>query len=210
MLLHSIVNMATRAALGRLRPASSALFVCDVQEKFRPIIAGYPTVIDTTKRMVQGANVLGLPVLATEQYPKALGATVSEVSGVLPAGTPVFAKTLFSMCTPDVDAWLKAKPDVKQVLLCGIEAHVCVFQTALDLLERGYEVHLLADGVSSSRPHHRAAALTRMAQAGVLISNSEMALFQLAADAKHPRFKDISAIVKEGQASEPFTFTSSL
>ncbi|KAG2488446.1 hypothetical protein HYH03_012953 [Edaphochlamys debaryana] len=160
--------------------------------------------------MVQGAQALDVPVLVTEQYPKALGATVSEVNGVLKPGTPVFAKTLFSMCTPDVDAWLKSKPEVKQVLLLGIEAHVCVFQTSLDLLERGYEVHLVTDGVSSSRPHHRAAGLQRMAQMGALVSNSELALFQLAGDAKHPRFKEISALVKEGQACEPFTFTASL
>ncbi|KXZ45155.1 hypothetical protein GPECTOR_58g604 [Gonium pectorale] len=201
--------MASRV-LGRLRPGSSALFVCDVQEKFRPLIAGFPTVIDTARRMVRGADVLDIPVLVTEQYPKALGATVSEVASVLPPGSPVFAKTLFSMLTPDVDAWLKSKPDVKQVLLCGIEAHVCVFQTGLDLLDRGYEVHLLADGVSSSRPHHRAAGVQRLTQAGALISNSEMALFQLCADAKHPRFKEISALVKEGQQAEPFTFASSL
>ncbi|GLC44286.1 hypothetical protein PLESTB_000761100 [Pleodorina starrii] len=201
--------MAARA-LGRLRPNSSALFVCDVQEKFRPLIAGFPAVIDTSRRMVQAANVLGIPVLVTEQYPKALGPTVSEVASVLPPGCSVHAKTLFSMCTPDVDAWLKSKPDVRQVLLLGIEAHVCVFQTSLDLLERGYEVHLLADGISSSRPHHRAAGLQRMAQAGALISNSEMAMFQLTGDAKHPRFKDISALVKEGQAGEPLQFNSAL
>ncbi|EFJ39840.1 hypothetical protein VOLCADRAFT_78239 [Volvox carteri f. nagariensis] len=201
--------MAARA-LGRLRPDSSALFVCDVQEKFRPLIAGFPVVIDTARRMVQAANALDIPVMVTEQYPKALGSTVSEVAGVLPASCPVIAKTLFSMCTPDVDAWLKSKPDVRQVMLLGIEAHVCVFQTSLDLLERGYEVHLLVDGISSSRPHHRAAGLQRMAQAGALISNSEMAMFQLAADSKHPRFKEISALVKEGQSTEPFQFTSAL
>ncbi|PNW79169.1 hypothetical protein CHLRE_09g403034v5 [Chlamydomonas reinhardtii] len=202
--------MASRI-LGKLRPSTSALFVCDVQEKFRPLIAGFPTVIDTTKRMVLGAKCLDIPVLVTEQYPKALGSTVSEVAGVLPPGTPpAFAKTLFSMLTPEVDSWLKTKPDVKQVMLVGIEAHVCVFQTSLDLIERGYEVHLLTDGVSSSRPHHRAAALQRMAQAGVLFSTSEMALFQLCGDAKHPRFKEVSALVKEGQAAEPFAFTASL
>ncbi len=105
--------MASRV-LGRLRPNTAALFVCDVQEKFRPIIAGFPIVIDTARRMVQGAHVLDIPVLVTEQYPKALGATVSEVAGVLPAGCPVLPKTMFSMCTPEVDSWLKSRPQVKQ------------------------------------------------------------------------------------------------
>ncbi|GFR40317.1 hypothetical protein Agub_g853 [Astrephomene gubernaculifera] len=187
--------------LGRLRANSSALFVCDIQEKFRPAISGYPTVIDTARRMVQGADVLGIPILVTEQYPKALGSTVSEI--VLPSGTSVFPKTMFSMCTPDVDNWLESKPNVRQVMLLGIEGHVCVLQTGLDLLDRGYEVHLLTDGVSSTRPHHRATGIQRLAQAGALISNSELALFQLMGDAKHPRFKEISALVKEGQAVEP-------
>lgn len=106
--------MASRA-LGQLRLNSSALFVCDVQEKFRPLIAGFPTVIDTTRRMVQASNVLGIPVVVTEQYPKALGATVSEVATVLPPSCPVHAKTMFSMLTPDVDTWLKSKPEVRQV-----------------------------------------------------------------------------------------------
>ncbi|GLI70136.1 hypothetical protein VaNZ11_014944 [Volvox africanus] len=210
--------MASRA-LGRLRPSTTALFVCDVQEKFRPLIAGFPIVIDTARRMVQAANVLDIPVMVTEQYPKALGSTVSEVANVLPPACPVVAKTLFSMCTPDVDAWLKSKPDVRQdctgprpaqVMLLGIEAHVCVFQTSLDLLERGYEVHLLADGISSSRPHHRVAGLQRLAQAGSFVSNSEMAMFQLMGDSKHPHFKEISALVKEGQLVEAFQFTSAL
>ncbi|GIL87328.1 hypothetical protein Vretimale_1711 [Volvox reticuliferus] len=108
--------MASRV-LGRLRPSNTALFVCDVQEKFRPLIAGFPIVIDTTRRMVQAANVLDIPVMVTEQYPKALGSTVSEVANALPPACPVVSKTLFSMCTPDVDAWLKSKPDVRQVVV---------------------------------------------------------------------------------------------
>ncbi|GIL44184.1 hypothetical protein Vafri_1709 [Volvox africanus] len=112
--------MASRA-LGRLRPSNTALFVCDVQEKFRPLIAGFPIVIDTARRMVQAANVLDIPVMVTEQYPKALGSTVSEVANALPPACPVVAKTLFSMCTPDVEAWLKSKPDVRQVVDTAVE-----------------------------------------------------------------------------------------
>lgn len=194
----------------RLQTSTSALFVCDIQERFRPIIAGYPTVIDTAKRMVKGADLLGVPIVATEQAPKALGSTVSEIMEVLPTGTPRYAKTLFSMYTPEVDAWLKAKPNVNQVVLLGIEAHVCVLQTALDLIARGYSVHLVTDGISSSRPHHRAAGLHRMGTAGACMETSESVLFQLMADAKHPKFKEVSAIVKEGQQAPGFTFTSNL
>lgn len=221
-------------SLGRLLPSTSALFVCDIQERFRPLIIGYPTVIDTARRAIRGATALGLPIVVTEQYPKALGSTVSELTEVLPPAhskgkgpttasmlygdcqvlppayskdspplTPgvshhkMVAKTLFSMITPEVEEHLtKALPHVKQVLLLGIETHVCVLQTALDLLSKGYEVHLLVDGVSSQRESDRAIALQRLVQAGVLLSSSEMALFQLAGDAKAPAFKTISELVK--------------
>ncbi|KAI8473424.1 MAG: Isochorismatase-like protein [Monoraphidium minutum] len=182
---------------GCLSAGSAALFVCDVQERFRPIIAGFPGVIDVTRRMVRGAGVLGLPVLVTEQYPERLGATVSEVREALPAAAPVIPKTLFSMVTPQVQDFLKAHSAVKQVLICGIETHVCVLQTSLDLLDLGYEVHVVVDGASSQRLTDRETGLARMAQSGVFLVTSEMALFQLTKDAKAPRFKEVSALVRE-------------
>ena len=100
-------------------------------------------------------------------------------------------------------------PTIKQILLCGIEAHVCVLQTTLDLLERGYEVHLLTDGLSSCRAHDRAVALSRLSQSGAFLTSSEMTLFQLMGDAKNPKFKQVSALIKEPR-SDPIPFTSSL
>lgn len=184
-------------ALGKLNAASSALFVCDIQERFRPAISGFPAVIDTARRMVRGANVLGLPVVATEQVPTKLGPTVKELVEVINPAAPVVAKTMFSMVTPEVEAFLASSPAVKQLLLCGIETHVCVLQTSLDLLERGYEVHVLVDGVSSQRATDRDAALRRLSQSGCFLVSSEMCLFQLIKDASAPGFKQISSLVKE-------------
>ena len=116
-------------ALGKLTPPTTALFVCDVQERFRSVISGFPAVIDTARRLARGCDALGVPVLVTEQNPSRLGATVQELREVLPPGAPVFPKTLFSMVTPDVEQWLQRNAGVKHVVICGIETHVCVLQT---------------------------------------------------------------------------------
>jgi len=175
----------------------SALFVCDVQERFRPVIADMPAVIDTTARMVRGCAEMNIPIIVTEQYPKALGNTVEEVKKHLPESAPIVEKTMFTMLVPDTETHLQGLPDVKQVMLVGIEAHVCVLATALDLIERGYEVHIITDGVSSQRLEDRAAAMQRLMQAGALVSSSEMAFFQMMGHAKHPNFKAISGLAKE-------------
>eukprot|EP00877_Chromochloris_zofingiensis_P000146 jgi/Chrzof1/10131/Cz04g30020.t1 len=188
---------ASFARMGKLLPTQTALFVCDIQERFRPVISGMPAVVDTARRMIRGANTMGIPVIVTEQYPKALGHTVSELRECLAANTPVVSKTLFSMVVPEVEEFLARQSAIKQVLLCGIEAHVCVLQTTLDLLEKGYEVHVIVDGVSSQRPTDRAVGLHRMSQSGAFMVTTEMALFQIMKDAKYPQFKAISALVQE-------------
>jgi nicotinamidase-related amidase len=204
--------MAAARTLGRLCPSSTALLVCDIQERFRPLICGFPAVADAARRMVKGAQALQIPVLATEQYPAKLGATVGEVG--LPEGAPVVAKTRFSMMVPEVRQWLASagaasgRPalgggangggdGIRSVMIVGIEAHVCVLQTALDLLAEGVEVHLITDGVSSQRAPDRAAGLARAAQSGAFLTTSESALFELCGDAAHPAFKAISAVARE-------------
>jgi nicotinamidase-related amidase len=204
-------------ALGRLSPSSTALLVCDVQERFRPLICGFPAVADAARRLVKGCGALGVPVLATEQYPEKLGATVPEVE--LPSTAPVIAKTRFSMMVPEVRQWLAnggrssgnatttattttTTGPIRSVMIVGIEAHVCVLQTALDLLADGVDVHLITDGVSSQRGTDRAAGLARAAQSGAFLTSAESALFELAGDAKHPAFKQISAIAREPRPSE--------
>jgi nicotinamidase-related amidase len=209
-----------RAALGKLSVDNSVLLVCDIQERFRDIIwhfdcrsragpraippaacrpsrgaradAAREAVVRVSKLLVDGASVMKLPVLATEQYPKALGATVGELGPV-----PRIPKMLFSMYTPEVKAHLATLGPRDNFLLCGLETHVCVLQTCLDLLEAGKTVHVVVDGVSSSRSLDRAVALRRMEAAGAIMTTAESTLFQLMGSANYPNFKSVSGLVKE-------------
>ncbi|ELR14382.1 isochorismatase domain containing protein 2, mitochondrial, putative [Acanthamoeba castellanii str. Neff] len=209
--------------LGKLQAHSSVLMVCDVQERFRSVITHMPSVLHVARTMVKAAPLLRVPVLVTEQNPKRLGRTASELGVDETEGVRVFEKLKFSMLTDEVRQTLERDhPERKDVLLLGIEvrpsyraisegawltnlsgapttlqAHVCVLQTVLDLLEGGYNVHVLADGTSSSRQADRLLALQRFSQAGAYVTTSESALFQLMQSAEHPSFKAISALVKE-------------
>ena len=192
-------NPRVQQNTGRLLDSDTALFVCDVQERFRSVIHGFSAVADTTRRLSQAAAELELPTIVTEQYPKALGHTVTEVADVLPETSLIVAKTDFSMVVPEVKDFLSSQSKIKNVLLAGVETHVCVLQTTLDLVEMGLNVHIIADGVSSQRVGDRAAALARLASTApgqVFMSSSEMALFQMLVNTSHPSFKAISRIVK--------------
>jgi len=180
--------------LGKLYPKSSALFVCDMQEKFRPSIKFFPEIINVAGRMLSAAKILEMPVITTEQYPKGLGHTVEELDV---SWTTVVPKTKFSMCVDETVGALKLLPDLKSVLIVGIEAHVCVQNTVLDLLESGYDVHVIADGVSSRSQVDRKFALERMRDVGAFITTSECAILSLAGGSHHPSFKQLQAIIKE-------------
>lgn len=158
--------------LGRLAPTSSVLFVCDVQEVFRHSIFQMPTVVRGTNALVSAAKALDVPVVVTTQYAARLGDTVAEVTANL-ADAPharVFDKTLFSMMTDEVRAHVESElPGGRptSVILCGIEGHVCVLQTCLDLLDQGYDVHVIADAVSSSTSFNRDVSLEVREQEGM-------------------------------------------
>mmetsp|Transcript_23440 Transcript_23440/g.32757 ORF Transcript_23440/g.32757 Transcript_23440/m.32757 type:complete len:229 (+) Transcript_23440:344-1030(+) len=182
--------------VGKINPKSTALLVCDVQERFRDLIKFMPSVIHTSKILMKSADVMKIPTIVTEQYPKALGRTVPELELAKFPNVKVIEKKQFSMVTPEVENWLATvKPE--SVILVGIEAHVCVLQTALDLVARGIEVHLAADGVSSRFHDDRAMAFERMKQIGVWISTSESIIFQAMQSADYHAFRDISSIFKE-------------
>lgn len=183
--------------LGRLTKKTTAFFLCDVQEKFVPLISNMDSVVFVSNYLSSASAIFNCPLIVTEQYPKGLGNTYSGVT--LPAHAQVFAKTKFSMLTEEVDEALKTHKEaqgIEDVVLFGIEAHVCIQQTAIDLLEKGYNVHIAADGTSSQRRSDRMMAFERMRQMGVYISTSESILFQLAQDAKDEHFKQISALSK--------------
>ncbi|XP_041038276.1 isochorismatase domain-containing protein 2 [Carcharodon carcharias] len=185
--------MAARS-IGRLSTRGCALFLCDMQEKFRPNVAYFPQIVAVSARMLQASKVLEIPVIVTEQYPRGLGPTVPELGA---EGLRKFEKTCFSMLTPEVEAELSSLTKLQSVILCGIETQACIMSTALDLLERGLDVHVVADACSSRSQVDRLIALSRMKQSGAFLTTSEGALLQLLQDARHPRFREVQKIIME-------------
>jgi len=146
--------------------------------------------------LLQSAKTLSIPVLSTEQYPEGLGPTEPEIVELLPENTLRFEKTCFS-CTGDRQFLKHLKEDGRrQVILVGIEAHVCVLQTAIQLVEEGYQVFVVADGICSRQRENYEASLNRMSRAGVTICNTESVLFEWLRDAKHEHFKKLSHLVR--------------
>ena len=169
----------------------AALVVVDVQEAFRPAVRDFDRVAAETARLIQGARVLGLPIVVTEQYPKGLGRTVPEVAEHLDGVEPV-EKVRFSAA--QADGFELDGRD--QALVCGIEAHVCVSQTAHDLLERGVEVHVARDAVTSRTDENREVGLHKMERSGAIVTSVETALFELVGAAGSDEFKQVQRLVK--------------
>lgn len=175
---------------------STALAVIDIQEAFRYAIPEFAVIASRASTAVSGFLVLGLPVLVTEQYPKGLGPTAEEIRLALPDGYETFEKTAFSSCGASSFVDKLNELGVSQIVLCGLETHICVSQTAHDLLERGFQVHILCDCVTSRFEYNRLVGLQKMRRAGVIESSIEMAFFELMRDAKHEQFKEIQALIK--------------
>jgi nicotinamidase-related amidase len=174
----------------------AALVIIDVQESFRAAVPDFDALAARIAVAAGGAQLLNVPVVVTEQYPKGLGRTAAEIGAVLPGGLEPVEKTAFSSCgAREFVARLEAA-GARQVLVCGIEAHVCVNQTAHDLLARGFQVHLLIDCVSSRSDHNRRAGLDKMLRSGALPSTVELALFELMRDARHEQFKAVQKLIK--------------
>ncbi|XP_033752570.1 isochorismatase domain-containing protein 2-like [Pecten maximus] len=191
--------------LGKINYKSSALFLCDMQEKFRGNIQYYPQILTVANKMLQGAQALDMPVIVTEQYPKGLGPTVSELDV---SQLKVYPKTQFSMLIPDVVDRLSAMKETKSVIICGIETQICVQNTVLDLLEKNYDVHLIADACSSRTMVDRMFAFQRMKEAGAFLTTSESMLFSLCNDAAHPNFKPIQKLIWDSAPDSGLLSTS--
>ncbi|KAI0296060.1 Isochorismatase hydrolase [Multifurca ochricompacta] len=155
----------------------------------RPAIYGFDALVDTGNKLLKAAKV---------QSFSCLGKTDDrfDLASLGPLHLGTFEKTLFSMATPEVLSLIE-KHNLKSLVLLGIESHVCVLQSTLDLLERGYDVHILADGVSSCNKEEVPWALERMRQAGAQISTSESTLFQLQVESSSPKFKEFAKVIKE-------------
>ena len=179
-----------------LDAAQTALVIIDMQEGFRSSISDFAEVAARIALVAHAAQLLGLPVLLTEQYPKGLGRTAGEIRAVLPAALEPIEKTAFSSCGAQTFVNELGRVGARQVLVCGIEAHVCVNQTTHDLLARGYQVHLLAECITARAAHNRETGLAKMQQSGALPSSIEMALFELMRDAAHEQFKAVQKLIK--------------
>jgi nicotinamidase-related amidase len=177
----------------KLDPGRAALVVIDVQEAFRKVVPDFDRVALASATLIGGARAMGIPVVVTEQYPTGLGETVPEVAEALPAGVHPLEKLCFA--ASEADGFDLGGRD--QVLLCGVETHVCVNQTALDLLDRGVEVHVAGDAVGSRFEENRQVGLEKMERAGAVITSVETALFELLGRAGTDEFKAVQKLVLE-------------
>lgn len=172
----------------------TGLLVVDVQERLAPLVQGHSRMIWNCRRLLDGAKALGVRIAATEQYPEKLGDTVEPLRSRLPERTP---KLAFSgaACTPELQSWREA--GMFRVLLCGIETHVCIQQTAFDLLANGFQVYIAADAVSARHQVDHDVALRRLDSGGAVVTSTEAALFEWCREAGTARFKAIMALAKE-------------
>ena len=188
------------APLGRhprlLARDGTVLVVIDVQEGYRSVLFEYERVAAAVARVVQGAAILGVPLLVTEQYPKGVGHTVAEVAQHFPAGTEVIQKMSMSCCGAEQFMAALGKLGRRQVLIAGIEAHACVNQTAHDLLAAGFQVHVAHDATSSRRREEYDVGWAKMVQAGVVPATVESALLELLRTAEVPEFKAVQRLIK--------------
>lgn len=182
--------------ISRLSRQHAALVVIDMQEAFRPVIQDFAEVATRIGKAAQGAQLLEIPVIVTEQYPRGLKHTAPEILEHLPADARAIEKICFSSCGVAEFRDQLAARHIKQALVCGIEAHICVAQTVLDLLAEGIEVHLLVDAITSRQRDSKEVALRRLTQAGAQVSNLEMALFEMLGSADAPPFKAVQSLIK--------------
>jgi len=173
-----------------IRAEDSVLIVVDVQGKLAEVMCDREALFANIKRLAGSARAVGVPVWVTEQLPDKLGATRPELSEAL-EGFPVMVKSSFSCC--GAPAWRESLVSSKkrQLILCGIEAHICVAQTALELLEQGFEVYLVADAVASRSVDNKRLAIERMRQHGADVVPTESVLFEWLRDAQHPAFRTV-------------------
>ena len=179
----------------RLTAERTALVVIDLQERFRDLIHGMDRVLEHSERLITFCRQLEIPVLVTEQYPRGLGTTVSEIRAACRPFT-AFEKTSFSCAGSEAFTTALRATGRDQVILCGIEAHVCVYQTACDLLRDGKQVALAADAISSHRPADRDLALRRLRDAGADVMGAQMIMFEILREAGTPDFKRVSSLLK--------------
>lgn len=180
-----------------ITPEETLLLIIDVQGRLAASVTDATNVEAAIGRLVRGCSVLEVPVMVTEQYPKGLGHTVESLRELLPGAEPI-EKLSFSCCGNETFMERLRSFNRNEILIVGMEAHVCVYQTAVELLDFGYNVHLVTDGVTSRSEANRQLGISCIERAGAFLTSTEMALFELLRTAGTDRFKAVSAIVKEG------------
>jgi nicotinamidase-related amidase len=181
--------------------ADTALLVIDVQESYRTVLPGWDRVIGAIRTIIQGAALLDLPILATEQYPRGLGHTAPEVSALFPPNLRPVEKRTMSCCGGAAFVDQLGATGRRQVLIVGIETHACVNQTAHDLLAAGYQVHVARDATGSRRVADAGPAWEKMRSAGMLPTTSEQALLELVRTSDVPEFRAVQRLLKEAPSS---------
>jgi len=171
------------------------LLVVDIQEAFEGHISELERVIKCSKIMIQAARLLNVPIVVSEQYPKGLGRTLAPIQDIL-GDCYYYDKVTFSCCQDDSIKKALQKSGRSQVLIVGIETHICIMQTAYDLLVMQMQPYIAVDAVGSRRESDHQVALQRLQEDGVILTTTEAAIFEMTGSAKHPAFKEISKLVK--------------
>jgi nicotinamidase-related amidase len=178
-----------------LKKNQAVLVVVDVQGKLAQLMANKERLFGSLENVIKGFNLLGLPTIWLEQVPDKLGSTIPEVANLLPEISPI-SKTSFGCMGSDKFKLALEKTGRKNVVLVGIEAHICVYQSAAQLLEEGYDVTVISEAVSSRTLENCQIGIDRMVQLGASISSVEMVLFELLQTAEAKQFREIAALVK--------------
>lgn len=180
-----------------LSSENTCLVVVDIQEKLLKIMQNREQVVKNSAILVKIAQALDIPILWCQQVPDVLGPTVHDLWGLFTmVGMEAMDKTTFSCCGNE--AFMKRLDELKPqtAIVCGIESHVCVFQTVMDLIQHGLYIHVVADAVSSRSNENKQIGLHRMAKEGAVLTSTEMLLFELLRDSKHPNFRELAKLIK--------------
>ena len=178
-----------------LKADNTVLLVIDMQERLLRVMDEKEQLVENLRKLIEGIQVLEIPILVTEQYPKGLGPTVPEIASLLPDFRP-YPKTCFNCCDNEPFRQALEHLNRKQVLVAGIEAHVCVYQTTADLIAAGYEVYAVSDTISSRTGENRDIGIRMMTRLGARLTSTEACLFEMLKVAEGDKFKAISKIVK--------------
>lgn len=179
-----------------LNTDNALLLIIDIQERLIAAQYSKEQITKSTVVLAEAATILGVPVVASEQYPKGLGHTIPEVKDKLDDTAKFFEKTAFSCVQQEGFLDLLKSYNRKQIIICGMEAHICVHQTVTDLLKEGFEVHVVNDAVSSRREYEYKIGVDRMVNNGAVLTCVETVVFEFLKSAKHPDFKAVQGLIK--------------